>query len=340
MSETNETSHLAAARGGDHDAFALLVEPYRREILVHCYRILGSFEDAEDALQETWLRAWRRLNTFEERAPLRAWLYKIATNAALDACARQSARRSLPMHTLPPGDPRDPLPAPSAEPLWLDPFPDALLPEAAAGPDALYDAHESVTFAFLAVLQHLPARQRAVLILRDILEWRASEAAEFLDLTVTAVNSALQRARTTMRAHAPRLHDATTAPPDEQTTTLLTRYVQAWETANASLLVSLLHEDAALTMPPLPFWLQGRSAIAEFLTANLFGGDAHGRFHLVSTRANGCPAFAVYQRDETGRYRLGALQVLTIVDARIVEMHDFLPTDDRLFARFGLPLIL
>lgn len=339
MSETDEASYLAAARGGDQDAFAHLIDPYRRELLVHCYRILGSFEDAEDALQETWLRAWRRLSTFEGRASLRAWLYKIATNAAVDACRNQRARRSLPIHTLAPGDPRDPLPAPSAEPLWLDPFPDALLP-AAAGPDALYDARESVTFAFLAVLQHLPARQRAVLILRDVLDWRAGEAAELLDLTVTAVNSALQRARSTMRAHAPRLHDATPAPPDARTTTLLMRYVQAWERADATFLASLLHEDAALTMPPLPFWLQGRSAIAEFLTANLFGGDADGRFHLVSTRANRCPAFAVYQRDETGRYRLGAIQVLTIADARIVEMHDFLSFDDRLFARFGLPLVL
>jgi RNA polymerase sigma-70 factor (ECF subfamily) len=338
MQRAGEVLDIDAARGGDHAAFARLIEPYRRELLVHCYRMLGSFEDAEDTVQETFLRAWRRLESFEGRAPFRAWCYKIATHAALDARDHRRVR-SLPTITRPPADPRDPLPPPSTELLWLEPLPDAVLAAESAGPEALYDVRESVALAFLAALQHLPGRQRAVLILRDVLAWRADEVAELLDMTVAAVNSALQRARATMRA-LPAAYRAAAPPPaaDAWMATLLSRYVEAWESADVVRLAALLRDDAVLTMPPLPAWYQGRVAIQDFLLGHLFTGDAAGRFRLVPTRANGCPAFAAYTRGADGIFRPGGLQVLDIAGDRIAAIHDFLALDDRLFARFGLAL--
>ncbi|HWE60422.1 MAG TPA: RNA polymerase subunit sigma-70 [Chloroflexota bacterium] len=338
MREAEDVHALAAARAGDQAAFAGLVEPYRRELLVHSYRMLGSFEDAEDILQEALLRAWRRLASFEERASLRAWLYKIATHAALDALDSRRTR-SLPTSTHRPGDPAAPLPAPSVEQLWLDPLPDALLPAGTAGPEALYDLRESVTLAFLAALQHLPGRQRAVLILRDVLAWRADEVAELLEMSVAAVNSALQRARATMKTlHGTVTREAPVAAADARTARLLTRYVHAWEAADVHRLVALLREDAVLTMPPLPAWYRGRGAIQAFLLGHLFQGDAIGRFRLVATRANGSPAFAAYTRGADGVYRPGAIQVLTLAGDGIAEIHDFLALDGRLFTRFDLAL--
>jgi RNA polymerase sigma-70 factor (ECF subfamily) len=338
MIHDDSPAQLAAARNGDQEAFRRLTDPYRREILVHCYRMLGSIEDAEDARQETWLQAWRRLSTFEGRGTLRAWLYKIATNTSLQARAGRRLR-SLPSLTHSPADPGDPLPAPSAESIWLEPFPDALLAATATNPEAIVDARESVGLAFLAALQHLPGRQRAVLILRDVLCWRAGEVAELLNASDVAVNSVLQRARQTMRTHRATWRDAPVAPvADEQTATLLADYVDAWETADVARLVSLLRQDATLTMPPVPAWFRGREAIGAFFAAGVFAGEARGRFRLVTTRANGCPAVAVYQRDEAGDYRPAALNVLEIDGDRIAEMHDFLALDDRLFARFGLPV--
>jgi RNA polymerase sigma-70 factor (ECF subfamily) len=299
--------------------------------------MLGSFEDAEDMVQETYLRAWRKLATFEGRASFRAWCYKIATYAALDARDRKH-RRALPTSTHTPADPRDPLPPPITEPLWLEPLPDTALSAESASPEALYDVRESVALAFLAGLQHLPGRQRAVLILRDVLAWHADEVAELLDMTVAAVNSALQRARATMRALPGTYRTETSIPAaDTRITTLLTQYVQAWEAADVPRLTALLRDDAVLTMPPLPAWYQGRAAIQAFLFGHLFMGDATGRFRLAPTRANGCPAFATYMRDADGIYRPGGLQVLTIADGGIAAIHDFLALDDRLFARFALP---
>jgi len=227
LQRAGETLDIAAARAGDQAAFARLIEPYRRELLIHCYRMLGSFEDAEDTVQEVFLRAWSRLESFEGSASFRAWCYKIATHAALDAQDRRRVR-SLPTGTNPPADPRDPLPPPSAESRWLGPLPDALLPSETADPEARYDARESVALAFLAALQRLPGRQRAVLILRDVLAWHADEVAALLDMTVAAVNSALQRARATMRG-LPGTYRAETALPaaDDRMATLLIRYVQA-----------------------------------------------------------------------------------------------------------------
>ena len=336
MQNASEASDIGAARAGDSAAFARLIEPHRRELLVHCYRMLGSFEDAEDVLQETLLRAWRRLESFEGRAPFRAWCYKIATNAALDARVGREPR-SLPSLSQLPADPRDPLPPPHAEPIWLEPLQEELVPAQTAGPESVYDARESVALAFLAALQHLPGRQRAVLILRDVLAWQATEVGDLLDMSVAAVNSALQRARATMRMLPNTYRSGETAPvADEQIAVLLAEYVQAWETADVSRLAVLLREDAVTTMPPVPAWYQGRAAVGDFLRLHLFAGNAAQRFRLVPTRANGCPAFGVYQRGEDGVYRPGALQVLEIDGDRIGAIHAFLTIDDRLFKRFGL----
>lgn len=336
MQRVGEATDIDAARAGDQAAFARLIEPYRRELLVHCYRMLGSFEDAEDTVQETCLRAWRRLDSFAGRASFRAWCYKIATHAALDVLDRRRVR-TLPTSMHPPADPRDPLPPPVPEPHWLEPLPDAFLPAESANPEALYDVRESVAFAFLAALQHLPGRQRAVLILRDVLAWHADEVADLLEMSVPAVNSALQRARATMRA-LPGMDgaDMSTSTSDSHMATLLTQYVQAWEAADVQRLATLLHDDAVLTMPPVPAWYAGRDAILAFLRGHLFTGAATGRFCLVPTRANGCPAFAVYERGADGISRPAALQVLTLADNRIAAIHDFLALDDRLFARFAL----
>jgi RNA polymerase sigma-70 factor (ECF subfamily) len=319
--------------------------PYRRELLVHCYRLLGSLEDAEDALQETWLRAWRRLATFEPRSTIRAWLYKIATNAALDALDSRH-RRLLPTATHAPADMDDPLPGLSTDLRWLEPFPDALLPVTTATPETVYDQRESVALAFLAAIQYLPGRQRAVLILRDVLDLSAQEVADLLDTTVAGVTSALQRARVTMRTHHAELRSGTVDPRDDAatarlrdtgTTRLLDAYMRAWEAADAHRLVALLRDDAVLTMPPLTAWYSGAAAIGAFLTTQLFAGDARGRFRMLQTRANECPAFAAYTADTTGLYRSSALHVLEIQDGRIAALHAFVDAGGRLFTRFGLP---
>lgn len=344
MIEANEASspiHLAA-RAGDQDAFHRLTNPYRRELLVHCYRILGSLEDAEDMLQETLLRAWRRLDSLDSQTSLRAWLYKIATNASLDALDSRP-RRIMPTVTFAPANLGDPLPEPVREPIWLEPLPDALMDERPTfNPEARYEARESVEIAFLVALQKLPGRQRAVLILRDVLSWRASEVAALLDTTVHAVNSALQRARTTMKQYrADRARLTSTAPAsDAETASLLARYVAAWEQADLAALVTLLHEDAVMTMPPLPTWYRGRAAIRWFLDSHLFTSSSKGRFRLVATRANGGPAFAIYHREEDDTYRRAALHLLTFAGREIVEIHDFIALDDRLFSGFDLPIVL
>jgi RNA polymerase sigma-70 factor (ECF subfamily) len=319
--------------------FEALTNPYRRELIVHCYRILGSFEDAEDAFQEALVRAWRQLNSLKSPAALRAWLYKIATNVALNMLAARQAR-SMPPASQAAADPHAPLPAPCLDPLWLDPLPDEYLAGFSPGPEARLEAKESVTLAFLTLLQRLPGRQRAVLILRDVLGWSALEAAELLDTSVPAVNSALQRARATLRRQQ---YQAGYAAPatGEHTAAVLAQFVQAWEMADTARLTALLRDDAIFTMPPLPAWYQGRAAIRLFLDEQIFSpGQAGQQFRLVATRANGGPAFGSYQRDAAGVYRPGALILLTLAESQIAEIDDFLAVDDGLFARFNLPQLL
>ena len=341
VAEVDESTLLPALRAGDELAFQRLTDRYRRELLVHCYRMLGSYHDAEEALQETLLRAWRGLDSFQGRSALRPWLYRIATNACLDAIASRR-RRALPNATHPAGQNGEPVPAPITEPLWIEPLPDNLIDlRPAVNPEAHYDARESVTLAFLATLQTLPARQRAALILREVLGWSASEVADLLETSVAAVNSALRRARVSMKAYQANRASAETALGDgDHTAALLSRYVDAWQAADAAGLVAVLREDALITMPPLPLWYQGRPTIRWFFETQLFAGEARGRFRLVATRANGSPAFATYQLDETGQYRLGALQVLTVKDDRIAEIHDFLAIGNQQFPGFDLPLSL
>lgn len=270
------------------------------------------------------------------QASLRAWLYKIATNVSLDMLDSRK-RRLLPSAVHEPADPDDALPLLVYDPQWLEPLPDALLAGLPINPEARYEVRESVTLAFLVMLQSLPGRQRAIFILRDVLGWKAQEVAELLDLTVVAVNSAVQRARATMKKVQQAQSSQAAITTDH--TPLLERYLHAWETADSASLIALLPEDAALTMPPLPIWYRGHADIQAFLDKHLFAGPARGRFRLVATRANGCPAFAVYNRDSNGVYRPGALHILTIRGDQITQIDDFLALDDRLFTQFGLPLM-
>ena len=332
-----ETTYFNAARAGDQEAFAQLVDPYRRQLLVHCYRILGSFEDAEDMLQETLVRVWKHLASFEGRSSLRAWLYKIATNAALDALDSRRVR-GLPKELYTRGDPTQPLPAPTQEVNWVEPIPDEWVDDQPnIYPEARYEVRESITLAFIAALQKLPGRQRAVLILCDVMGWSSIEAADILDMTTAAVNSALQRARETLK-HG----DRKTIPTrlNEQLAVLLARYVAAWETADSAALIAVLREDVALTMPPLPVWFFGRTDIQTFLDGYLFKSRDPFKVKLVTVHANGSPAFAVYQMNEQGIYRAAALQILTIEYGRIAEINDYLTFDGQLFTRFHLDLVV
>ena len=330
-------ARLAAARAGDQYEFGGLTEPYRRELQLHCYRILGSLQDAEDTVQETMLRAWRKLNTFEGRASLRAWLYRIATNACFDALAKRP-RRVLPTTSQPAADPHTPIAPPLTEPIWLEPYPDDLIAEPEAGPEARYTVRESVALAFIAALQSLPPRQRAVLILRDVLDWQASEVAQTLDLTVSAVNSALHRARVTLNKHyhGKGIDTVSLASIEDALRPMLDRYVQAWESADVDGLIALLKEDATLSMPPSPTWYAGREAIAAVAREVMFAGEARGRWRLRPIRANRQPAFAVYQRTESGVYHAFGISVLTIDQGQVADSITFI--DPALIPRFNLPV--
>ena len=327
---------LDAARQGDADAFGALVEPYRRELLTHCYRILGSLEDAEDGVQDTFLRAWRRLETFEGRSSIRAWLYKIATNACLDMLGRRK-RRALPPDLHPASNPQAELGQPILEPVWLEPFPDELLAPVEGSPEARYEARESITLAFLGAIQALPPRQRCALILGDVLDWRAAEVAGALDTSESAANSLLHRARSAMRKtyHPASRDQLSTASQDPHTESLLQRYLRAWETANVDEIVELLTEDAKFPMPPLPIWFQGRPAIREFIAATILSGEARGRWRLLPLSANARPGFAFYQLNpETNKYRAYAIQVLSFEGDLLSDVTTFgFPA---LFRYFGL----
>ncbi|MGW1536518.1 sigma-70 family RNA polymerase sigma factor [Streptomyces aureus] len=321
------------ARDGDGEAFRELTAPHVRELQVHCYRMLGSFEDAEDALQNTLLAAWQGLDAFEERASLRTWLYRIATHRCLDAL-RAASRRPARQWDVPGVEP--PEPTRLGEVVWLQPFPGALpqdTAEAPLGPEARYERTESISLAFVTALQVLPPRQVAVLVLRDVLGFRAREVADVLDATVDSVDSALKRARAGLRRHQePRAgHEPPPAPGSGAEEAIVGRFVDAWESADVDALVTLLTDDVFMSMPPMPFEYQGRDVVARFC-AGLF--DAGRRFDLVPARANGQPAFGAYLRSPDGVSRGVGLYVLTLTGDRIEAMTRF---DDDVLPWFGLP---
>jgi RNA polymerase sigma-70 factor (ECF subfamily) len=337
MEQEEQVKTLEAARAGNEEAFAQLVDPYRRELLVHCYRILGSFEDAEDMLQETLVRVLKHLDSFEGRSSVRAWLYKIATNASLDALDSRHVR-GLPKELYPRGDPTQPLPSPLQTVTWVEPLPDEWIDDQPQiYPEARYDVRENITLAFIAALQKLPGGQRAVILLCDVMGWSSSEAADILDMTTAAVNSALQRARESLKQAE---HKSTPSRLNEQLSSLLARYVAAWEAADSAALIAVLREDVALTMPPLPVWFGGHADVKTFLDGFLFQSRSPFKVRLEPIRANGSPAFALYQMDSEGVYRAAAIHILTIEDGLIAEINDYLTFDGQLFQRFGLPLVV
>jgi RNA polymerase sigma-70 factor, ECF subfamily len=316
----------------ESEEFAALAAPYRRELLAHCYRMLGSVDDAEDQVQETLLRAWRSYGDFEGRSSMRTWLHRIATNACLRALQNR-ARRPLPSGLGGPApDPDGPLPTEGIDLPWLQPVPDWLVSGAGADPAAVVSSRASLRLALIAALQYLPPRQRAVLILRDVLNWRAAEVADLLGTSATAVNSALQRARSQLTTLAPD-EESIREPADAETQDLLARYATAFESADVAGLAALLSADAAMEMPPMPFWFAGRELIATFLARRVLRSP--GAFRMIQVGANGQPAFAVYERDEGGTYRAHAIQVLDITAAGITRIVSF--NDASLFQAFALP---
>jgi RNA polymerase sigma-70 factor (TIGR02960 family) len=321
---------ITRARRGDDDAFRELTEPYRRELQVHCYRMLGSFQDAEDALQDTLLTAWRGLGGFERRASLRTWLYRIATNRCLNAL-RSATRRPAKEWDIPGVEP--PEPTRLGEVVWLEPYPDALLEGAMnvpLGPEARYEQTEAISLAFVTALQVLPARQRAVLILREVLGYHANEVADMLDSTVESVTSALKRARASLPPTGDRQPPSAADSPAEQA--LVAKFVRAYESGDVDALVALLTADVRLSMPPIPLEYQGRDAVARFCATIIRPGRIH---DLVPTRANGQPAFAMYVRAPTGGIRHGTgFLVLNLSGDRICAMTRF---DNSVLQSFGLP---
>jgi RNA polymerase sigma-70 factor (ECF subfamily) len=328
----DESAALSAARTGDGGAFERVVQPYLRELRAHCYRMAGSLGDADDLLQESLVRAWRGLGGFEGRSSLRTWLYKVTTRACLDALEKRGPRL-LPMELAPSLAAGAAMRAPSTDPIWIGPCPDELA-DGPASPEARYGGRESVALAFLVALQLLPASQRAVLILRDVVGMGAAECAELLDLSVAAVNSVLQRARETVAAKAPPRGAEPPPIDDPRIASLLKRYVEAWERADVSRLVELLHEDATLAMPPLPDWLTGAQAIGASIDAMVFREGQPGGFRMVPTAANGLPAFAMWRRDPaSGRFEPMALHLVAVRDGKIASIVAFL--DPALPARFA-----
>jgi RNA polymerase sigma-70 factor (ECF subfamily) len=329
---------LEAARRLDEGAFELLVDAHHAELQAHCYRMLGSAADAEDALQETLLRAWRGLPRFEGRSSLRSWLYRIATNVCLRMIERRS-KRVLPIDYGPARDPHDALGEQLVEPVWVEPYPDEtlLIEDGPASLEARYEQRESIELAFVAALQHLPARQRAVLLLRDVLGFAAGEIAEALDATPAAVNSALQRAREAAATRLPARSQQATLRSigDERLQELVGRYLQAWDDGDVAAIAALLTDDASLTMPPWPGWYRGREAVGAFLAARPLAGVW--RWHRARTGANGQPSFGIYgSKAKSGPYVAHAIEVLTIdPSARIAAIFTY--HDRTAVPRFGLP---
>jgi RNA polymerase sigma-70 factor (TIGR02960 family) len=320
---------MSRARAGDGDAFRELVEPHRRELHLHCYRMLGAFQDAEDALQDTLLAAWQGFGGFEGRASLRTWLYRIATNRCLNA-RRSAGRRPAKAWDVPGAEP--PEPTRLGEVVWLEPFPDARL-DAPLGPEAHYDRTESISLAFVAALQLLPPRQLAVLILRDVLGFPAAEVAGMLDTTTDSVKSALKRARATLQQRRP-TPEPPPPPGSPAEDAIVTSFVRAWEDADLTALVDLLTDDVFMSMPPMPFEYEGRDVVLRFC-ASLF--DAGRRFDLIPTRANGQPAFGAYLRTPHGPSHGTGLYVLTLTHNRIAALTRF---ENTALPWFGLPRTL
>jgi RNA polymerase sigma-70 factor (ECF subfamily) len=333
----SERELIALAQDGDERAYDRLIEPHRAELRAHCYRMLGSAHDAEDALQEALLRAWRGLPKFEGRSTVRSWLYTIATNVCLKAIERRP-KLVLPIDYGPAADPHDGPGRPITESVWIEPYPDQRLAlhSALAGPQAHYEQRESIELAFIAALQHLPARQRAVLILRDVLGFSAREVAQALDTTPGSVDSALQRARKTVDERLPEQSQQATlrALGDDGLREIVDDFVAAWERADIDAVVAMLTDDAVITMPPLPTWYQGREAVAAFLEGWPLAGTVQWR--VVPTRANGQPAFGEYIWDaDSETFIPHGIQVLTLEGAKIAEITAFLTSEG--FERFGLP---
>jgi RNA polymerase sigma-70 factor (TIGR02960 family) len=326
------TDLIDRAQAGDEQAFSQLVEPYQRELEVHCYRILGSAQDAEDAVQETLLTAWRSLGGFEQRSSLRTWLYRIATTRSLNAL-RSASRRppaEWPNRALTP-----PEPTRLGEVPWLEPYPDVLLdelPDTAPGPQARYEAREAISLAFVTALQLLPPRQRAALILRDVLDFRASEAADILATSEQSVESALKRARATLARHLPPSGQQPALPHSRAEAELVDRLTRAFEAADVDGIVALLTDDAWLTMPPVPLEYQGRELCTRFFDLVFALGR---RYRLVATRANGQPAFGIYMFDPHAPVlHATGLIVITLAAERISRIDRF---DNSVLPRFGLP---
>jgi len=326
---------------GERSEFSSLIEPYRQELHLHCYRLLGSLHDAEDLVQETMLRAWQYGDTFKGQSSLRTWLYKIATNVCLDALKKRQPR-TLPVGLTPEADPRFPIAAAWAESTWLEPFPNSWLAEATEDPAARYSKHESVSLAFLTILQLLPPRQRAILLLSDVLDWHASEIAKLLSISISAVKSALHRARVTLgkHYHSDEQKRGEGLSADAATQALLERYLRAWNTQDVVGLVELMKEDATFTMPPSPSWYQGREAIRRQIASHGLAPELENRWVFLSTGANGSPAFAVYRATgSSGPAQAFGLQVLTLEfsssDVLIADVTTFL--EPSLFPSFGFP---
>jgi RNA polymerase sigma-70 factor, ECF subfamily len=342
----HEIDMLTTARRGDHDAFRQLVEPHRIELHAHCYRMLGSVHDADDALQDALVRAWRGLPRFEGRSSLRSWLYRITTNVCLDVIARRP-KRVLPVEYGPAADPDDGLGEPLMESVWVEPYADEQLGQGGyASPEAYYERRESLELAFIAALQHLSGTQRAALILRDVLGFSAQEAAATLETTLASVNGALRRARKAVAGRLPEQSQQATlrALGDDRIRNLVERYIDAWERADVDAILSLLADDATFTMPPLRNWYRGHDAIRSFLVRFALLDQ----WRVLRTRANGQLAFGAYAWDaNTKRYTAHTIDVLTLEGAVITEITSFMtlltpgPARDRFttpdFERFGIP---
>jgi RNA polymerase sigma-70 factor (ECF subfamily) len=332
-----ERELLAAAQAGDEGAFGGLVEPYQSELQAHAYRMLGSLHDAEDAMQESMLRAWRGIARFEGRSSLRSWLYTITTNSSLRLIERRP-KRVLPIEFGPPADPHGVVGKPLVESTWVEPYPDERLPahDESVSPEARYEQRESVELAFTAALQHLPPRQRAALIMTDVLGFSPAEVAESLDATPASIYSALQRARKATEEDLPEQSQQETIGElgDEQVREIVDRFMEAWESADVEKIRALLTDDCVMAMPPWTEWFNGREAIAEFLGRGpLREGN---RWKLTPTAASGQPALACYVGDDDGSFRPEGIIVLSFSgDGQVSEFTSFRVPD--LFAKFGLP---
>jgi len=325
---------ISMARAGDGEAFKALTEPYRAELQVHCYRMLGSLHDAEDAMQETMLSAWQGIGGFEERSSLRTWLYRIATNRCFNTRRSRSRRRAKEWDV---PNIQPPEPTRLGEIVWLEPYPNTLLEaalDAPLGPEARYEQHEAISLAFITALQTLPPRQVAVLVLRDVLGFQANEVADMLDSTLDSVNSALKRARIAVQRRRAADADREPISGSNYEERVVAKFVRAWESADLDALVDLLTDDVFMSMPPVPFEYEGRDDVARFCASVFRAGR---KFELVPTRANGQPAFGAYLRAPNGISHGTGLYVLTLAGDRISAMTRF---ENSVFPWFGFPRTL